>query len=129
MRLPVAIVPGVYLVVLAGLPLLAMGCGGRQVSDEMPPRGGFLAGHWSRPLSPQGDPPDHFTSAEASLDPSVCGACHVSQFQDWSGSEHSRAMSPGLLGQLVEMDSQDRSEHAACLSCHAPLREQAESLV
>ncbi|MCW8885453.1 MAG: ammonia-forming cytochrome c nitrite reductase subunit c552, partial [Motiliproteus sp.] len=89
----------------------------------------FLDQHWQRPLAPQGTPPGHFTDLERSLSPQACGSCHVPQFQDWSKSLHSKAMGPGLMGQLVEMSPHARGEHQACIRCHAPLAEQADQLV
>jgi len=89
----------------------------------------FLDRHWQRPLAPQGAAPPHFTSQEAALDPASCGSCHVQQFQDWSGALHARAMRPGVMGQLMNMQAQAREEHQACIRCHAPLAEQADSLV
>lgn len=89
---------------------------------------GFLASHWARPLKAQGSPPAGFSAGEASLYPKDCGACHQSQFEDWSGSLHSRAMGPGVLGQLVGMDANATDQHQDCLRCHAPLQEQAASL-
>ena len=89
----------------------------------------FLNKHWRRPLAAQGTAPPHFAPQEAALDPASCGACHAPQFQDWGGTRHARAMGPGVLGQLVNMDAQAREEHQACIRCHAPLAEQADSLV
>ena len=89
----------------------------------------FLARHWQRPLKHQGQPPSGFSPLEASLDPRACGICHPRQLQDWQGSLHAHAMGPGLMGQLMDMDPDDRSGHQACLHCHAPLAEQADELV
>ena len=89
----------------------------------------FLDGYWQRPLTPQGAAPPQFTPLEASLDSASCGTCHVQQFRDWSGARHAKAMGPGLLGQLMNMDAQARDEQQACIRCHAPLAEQASSLV
>ncbi|MBT0960266.1 cytochrome c family protein [Denitromonas iodatirespirans] len=88
----------------------------------------FLDHHWQRPLAPQGEAPSRFGTQEASLDPAACGNCHTQQFADWQTSLHSRAMGPGLLGQLQEMDPDAVDEHQSCLRCHAPLAEQAEDL-
>ena len=90
---------------------------------------GFLDKHWQRPLAPQGTPPDHFTDIERSLSPQACGTCHASQYQDWSKSLHSKAMGPGLMGQLVDMSPHARGQHQSCIRCHAPLAEQADQLV
>ncbi|MDD5328943.1 MAG: ammonia-forming cytochrome c nitrite reductase subunit c552 [Sulfuricella sp.] len=65
---------------------------------------------------------------EASLAPSACGTCHPRQFEDWKSALHSRAMSPGLFGQLQEMGAAAGDDHQACLQCHAPLAEQGEHL-
>lgn len=89
----------------------------------------FLARHWQRPLAANGPTPAHFSPAEASLAPSACGTCHVRQLEDWRSALHSRAMGPGLMGQLQAMGAQARDEHQACLECHAPLAEQADHLV
>ncbi|MBF0624492.1 MAG: hypothetical protein HQL82_06760 [Magnetococcales bacterium] len=89
----------------------------------------FLGHHWARPLAFQGTPPAVFPPLEASLRPEDCGQCHASQYAEWKTSHHSRAMSPGILGQLLAMPATAREEHQACLRCHAPLAEQAESLV
>lgn len=89
----------------------------------------FLDAHWARPIAPQGKPPARFTSIEAALDPDSCGSCHVAQFKDWKESLHSRAMGPGILGQLVNMSPDATNEHQDCIRCHAPLKEQADSLV
>ena len=89
----------------------------------------FLAKHWKKPLIPQGAAPASFSPIEKSLSPDSCGACHQQQFQDWQGSLHAHAMGPGLIGQLMEMAATDRNQHQACLGCHAPLNEQADSLV
>lgn len=89
----------------------------------------FLHRHWQRPLAPQGQAPGHFSFLEASLSPAACGTCHPRQFADWKTALHSRAMGPGLYGQLENMGPQAREEHAACLECHAPLAEQGQQLV
>ena len=88
----------------------------------------FLARHWQRPIAPQGRAPATFGVVEAALDPASCGTCHAQQWSDWKTALHSRAMSPGLLGQLQEMGAKARDDHQACLECHAPLAEQADDL-
>ena len=89
----------------------------------------FLEEYWARPLRTQGVPPAHFSPLEAALDPRSCGTCHAAQFNEWKQSLHSQAMGPGVLGQLVEMSSDATEEHQDCIRCHAPLKEQADSLV
>lgn len=88
----------------------------------------FLDRHWQRPLAPQGSAPAAFSPLEASLDPAACGQCHPQQLADWQTTLHSKAMGPGLVGQLQEMDADAVDEHQACLRCHAPLAEQAADL-
>ena len=88
----------------------------------------FLAEYWQRPLAAQGKAPAHFSALEASLEPGSCAACHRAQFDDWKQSLHSRAMGPGIMGQLVNMAPNATDEHQDCLRCHAPLQEQAAGL-
>lgn len=89
----------------------------------------FLDEYWARPLGSQGMPPARMSPLEASLEPKACGVCHVAQFDDWKKSLHSLAMGPGIMGQLLNMSARATDEHQACIRCHAPLKEQAESLV
>ncbi|MBI4189302.1 MAG: hypothetical protein HY525_02040 [Betaproteobacteria bacterium] len=72
--------------------------------------------------------PAHFSALEGSLEPGSCAACHRAQFDDWKQSLHSRAMGPGIMGQLVNMAPHATDEHQDCLRCHAPLQEQAAGL-
>lgn len=81
----------------------------------------FLQRHWSHPIAAQGDPPQRYPAAEASLAPQACGSCHVSQYADWQTSLHSRTVGPGLLWQLRTFDQREGN---SCLRCHAPLAEQ-----
>jgi len=81
----------------------------------------FLSKHWPAVLPPQGEPPGHFTSQEASLDPQVCGECHAEQFKQWQSSLHSHTMGSGIQWQLQLMSQQAGNK---CLRCHAPLAEQ-----
>jgi hypothetical protein len=85
----------------------------------------FLDRHWRRPIPPQGRAPEHFTRIERSLAPSDCGGCHPIQLADWRTSLHSKAMGPGVAGQLVEMWKTDPESARSCLTCHAPLAEQS----
>ncbi len=110
---------------LAAACVVASGAGSPAIADEART---FLERHWARPLKAQGRPPGGFSAQEASLDPSACGQCHRAQFDDWKTSLHSRAMGPGVLGQLLDMGA-DAHAHEACLRCHAPLAEQAQSLL
>ena len=77
------------------------------------------------PIPPQGEPPAAFSPIERSLAPKDCGSCHPVQYEDWRGSIHARSMGPGIAGQLVELAKRDPVGARACLSCHAPLTEQA----
>jgi hypothetical protein len=85
----------------------------------------FIRRHWRQPLAPQGTPPARYTPIEASLEPESCGTCHPTQFADWKTTVHSRAMGPGVAGQLVEMRENDPESALVCYTCHAPLAEQA----
>ncbi len=87
-------------------------------------RGEAHPGYWALPISPQGAPPERLSEREASLAPEACGQCHPSQFAAWEGSLHARAMSPGLMGQLVDLLEHDPASGLDCLTCHAPLAEQ-----
>lgn len=119
------------------LQLTSAGCGREAApgSPQSPAIGSaddtriFLDKHWKRPLKPQGTAqPARFTSAESSLAPEACGSCHQQQFEDWQTALHSRAMSPGLFGQLQQMGPDAADDHQACLECHAPLAEQGADL-
>jgi Cytochrome c554 and c-prime len=89
----------------------------------------FLRRHWRLPLAPQGSPPARFTPLEASLHPEACGSCHPAQFADWRESTHAAATGPGIEGQLVTMLASDPRSALGCLTCHAPLAEQAPLVV
>ena len=115
-----------------GLVILSLaGCDAPRDSESRAPdpNESFLQKYWSRPLPAQGSPPAHFSPLEASLDPRACGTCHVAQFEDWRKSLHSQAMGPGIMGQLINMSPAATEEHQDCIRCHAPLKEQADSLV
>ena len=86
--------------------------------------GPFLAEHWRLPVPAQGERPQGFSEAEASLAPAVCGSCHPEQFAQWRTSLHARAYSPGFAGQLIEGDLAHPLELRGCQTCHAPLEEQ-----
>lgn len=86
--------------------------------------------YWVLPVPLQGPPPSFFSPLEASLNPQDCGSCHPKQFNDWKTSLHSHAMSSGVLGQIrPSLQGQEDPEFGAqCLTCHAPLSEQAPFL-
>jgi hypothetical protein len=88
----------------------------------------FLARHWRRPIRPQGQPPASFSPLERSLAPESCGTCHPAQLADWKTTLHSKSMGHGVAGQLVEMRQTDPDTARSCLTCHAPLAEQAEEI-
>src|SRR2546428_826955 len=113
--------PAVLIAVLAALG--AVNAPGAETIQE------FLGRHWRRPLVPQGPPPARFSQLEASLQPEACGACHPVQLADWTTSLHARSMGPGVAGQLVEMLETDPGSALGCLTCHAPLAEQAPRVV
>ncbi|MBF0175232.1 MAG: hypothetical protein HQL63_00065 [Magnetococcales bacterium] len=106
------------------VPVLDQGC----VADGAEATQLFLARHWRRPVPPQGSPPAHDAAAETNLNPVGCALCHASQHTDWQASLHRHAISPGLLGQLLDMSATALEDHQACLRCHAPLAEQAETV-
>jgi len=115
-----------------GLLILSLsGCDAPRESVSRSPDSieGFLQRHWSRPLPAQGVPPAHFSPLEASLAPRACATCHIAQFNDWKLSRHSLAMGPGIMGQLLNMPATATEDHQDCIRCHAPLKEQADSLV
>src|SRR6058998_226716 len=109
--------PAVLIAALAALG--AVNAPGAETIQE------FLGRHWRRPLVPQGPPPARFSPLEASLRPEACGSCHPAQLADWATSLHARSMGPGVAGQLVEMLESDPGSALGCLTCHAPLAEQA----
>jgi len=115
-----------------GLVLLSLaGCDASRDSKPRSPDSieSFLQKHWSRPLLAQGTPAAQFSPLETSLAPRACATCHIAEFNDWKQSRHSQAMGPGIMGQLVNMSAAATEEHQECIRCHAPLREQADSLV
>ena len=86
---------------------------------------GFLDWYWQRPLAQQEESYDIGEQSKSPLAPESCGLCHPDQLADWQTSRHAQAMSPGVLGQLLAKLPENNQ---ACLDCHAPLHEQAESL-
>jgi len=87
-------------------------------------RSDFLQQHWQYPIAAQGPPPAHYSTLESDLTPAACGSCHQQQLEDWSGARHSKAMGPGVMGQLVDMLPGDPGTVTLCQQCHAPLAEQ-----
>lgn len=80
--------------------------------------------YWRFPLAPQGQAPMQWSEVERSLAPEACGQCHIDKFEEWRGSIHAKALSPGLVGQLLTFDS---DQTASCMECHAPLAEQRQA--
>ncbi len=83
-----------------------------------------IEGYWERPVPLQGPVPASYSKLEASLYPEDCAVCHAAQHSDWSGSLHSKAMSPGLTSQLSPHDQPGFA--ASCYLCHSILTEQQE---
>jgi hypothetical protein len=77
--------------------------------------------YWPHLLEPQGVPPAQWSDIEKSLTPKDCGVCHTDQLAQWQTSRHAQSMSPGVVGQLATLASDDTAE---CMQCHAPLAEQ-----
>lgn len=88
----------------------------------------FLQSHWARPADGSGIRASGPGLEGAALDVAACAACHPAQFEDWRHSLHSRAMGPGVAGQLVTMVAADPASGESCTRCHAPLAEQTRSL-
>ncbi len=96
----------------------------------------IMAGTWpgtgpetvvfGQPVPPQGPPPSTLAPAQASLSARQCARCHRKQVAEWTGSIHSLAVGPGLLGQIDHALSTD--DAASCRRCHAPLAEQEADL-
>lgn len=106
---------------LAGVVVLILLWGWLRPAPAPDPVAAFLAGHWSRPLAAQGQPPQDWSALEASLAPESCAQCHAEQHRDWQGSLHHQTLGPGILWQARVLDS---DATRACLDCHTPLAEQ-----
>lgn len=102
----------------AMLSLFALWGGGHAMAQTLPP------GYWHQPLPAQGKVPGNRSPVERSLKPEDCGTCHSDKLEEWRTSLHSKAFSPGLVGQLLTFDAADT---AACMQCHAPLAEQRQA--
>jgi hypothetical protein len=102
-------------------PLLVLLAGGALA--QSPPHS-LPTDHWRQPLAAQGKAPAAWEPIEQSLKPEDCGQCHGEQYEAWRTSLHAQALSPGLVGQLLDLDAQETGE---CLRCHAPLAEQAQA--
>lgn len=110
--------------------LVATTCGPADTDGPDPtvaetPAAEFLSSHWGqRPIPLQGEPPAEWAPIVADLKPAACATCHRSQYEDWRGSFHAGAYSPGLEGQLVAWFETDPATVESCMACHAPLSEQ-----
>jgi hypothetical protein len=59
------------------------------------------------------------------LNAKQCARCHNQQYREWGTSVHARAGSPGLLGQLLNMERRKKWDTLqSCQRCHNPLAEQ-----
>lgn len=99
---------------LVGFPALA----------QDPNNSSLPKNHWDLPLARQGLPPKLWPKVETSLDPKDCAKCHQDKYEEWHGSLHAKAFSPGLVGQLLTFS---KEETQSCMNCHAPLAEQAQA--
>ena len=77
--------------------------------------------YWDAPKATAGAAPHAWSKLEKDLRPEACAQCHSEQFDDWKGSLHAAAYSPGTVGQFPDMG---HGAANACLNCHAPLAEQ-----
>ena len=84
------------------------------------------SGYWARPIPSQGPPPAEWPALQRSRLPKDCGTCHPSQFADWQTALHSKAMSPGLVGQILH-ENRDKFMRS-CYACHAPMIEQQKRI-
>ncbi len=84
----------------------------------------WLTKHWGLFVPPQGPAPQAWPELEKDIRPEACAQCHPQQFADWSNSFHHKAMGPGVLGQLLDMELDAPLLAVSCQKCHAPLAEQ-----
>ncbi len=96
----------------------------QQAKKTAVPAAHLSAEYWQAPLAAQGKAPQDWNTLERSLNPRSCGECHTDKFKEWSTSFHSRAFSPGLVGQLMTSFS---TNPGSCMRCHAPLAEQTQA--
>lgn len=84
----------------------------------------WLKQHFPLYIPAQGKAPDHWSEVEKDIQPESCGKCHPQQYADWKESLHHKAMSPTVLGQLLDMELDAPLLAITCQRCHAPLAEQ-----
>ncbi|MBI5048553.1 MAG: hypothetical protein HZB54_06375 [Deltaproteobacteria bacterium] len=88
------------------------------LSSEVKRGEDFLLEYWKRPI-----PPQTHRNVFSSY-PEDCAQCHKEQYNDWKRSLHSKAVGPGLIGQL--RPSEDPYFAISCYLCHAPMEDQSE---
>ncbi len=72
-----------------------------------------------------GKAPEVMAPAQGTLSAKQCARCHDKQYQEWRGSMHGAAGSPGLIAQLLPMAAHGQGASLeSCQRCHAPLAEQ-----
>ncbi len=81
---------------------------------------GLPQAYWDNPSAKASSSHD-WSQLERDLRPEACAQCHAEQFNVWKNSLHSKAYSPGLIGQFPDMGHAGAND---CLVCHAPLKEQ-----
>jgi hypothetical protein len=84
----------------------------------------WLQAHFDWYVLPQGEAPKSWPEIERDIRPEACGTCHQQQYKDWKESFHHKAMGPGVLGQLLDMELDAPALSISCQRCHAPLAEQ-----
>ncbi len=98
--------------------------------DSIPPKvpplenSPWLRKHWGLYVPAQGPAPKDWPEIEKDIRPQACGTCHTQQYRDWKESFHHKAMGPGMLGQLLDMEKDAPILGITCQHCHAPLAEQ-----
>jgi hypothetical protein len=98
--------------------------------DSIPPKvpplekSEWLQHHFAWYVPAQGPAPKDWPEIEKDIRPEACGTCHTQQYKDWKQSFHHRAMGPGVLGQLLDMELDEPTLSISCQRCHAPLAEQ-----
>ena len=81
------------------------------------------AAYWDAPKAKnQSGAMHNWSDLEQNLRPEACAQCHYEQFDAWKGSLHAHAYSNGMVGQFPAIGHASGNR---CLSCHAPLQEQA----
>ncbi len=84
---------------------------------------GLPGNYWESPSAKVSSNHD-WSALEKDLRPEACAQCHAAQFDVWKKSLHSKAYSPGLIGQFPDMGHAGAND---CLVCHAPLEQQLYS--